>query len=467
MSQLPYKLRTLNRTDRLSIVQPLHHPLRMPSRTRQSSIWCTWRRFDEEVTVAFRLWRCWSSRGGWISSRGYQVVWFVQSYMTRFNKRCLDVENVDFEELSRMRNYSVQKLRTSWERIIRQYGNKRGQIESQHENITSQKANIGAAPAIGRSWTPAHSVVPPLTRFQGSAGFMIAPEWQILPSSEDGEEEISEDEEDDEDVIDFEANDWEKKLQNTSYFVERVERSSGIRDGKSKGKRVGNESSICSEMAPERPLPKRQRIENEQTCENTNSTETLSDENQQCMPVSIKDVAFQHSPEKDDQPKVIALKTSSLKHSLQKDVAQRHDSEENVAQTHDHQMDVAQRHDSQEIVAQTYDHQMEVVQENDRHKDIALQQSFIKRDVRKDVVRQYSSSKDQQQRENHRSKTSSPKRQEKKSQQQQKIITNFMTSFKPNLQMSSTSLTQCKGRNQCTKSFCLICGSVSGIGTGL
>lgn len=359
-----------------------------------------------------------------------------------------NVENVDFEELSRMRNYSVQKLRTSWERIIRQYGNKRGQIESQNENIISQKANIEAIPAIGRSWTPAHSVVPPLTRFQGSAGFMIAPEWQILPSSEDGEEGISEDEEDDEDVIDFEANDWEKKLQNTSYFVERAERSSGIRDGKSKGKRVGNESSICSELAPELPLHKRQRIENEQTYENTNSPEILNDEVQHYMPVSNKDAVLQRSPDKDDQPENIALKPSSLKHSHQK----------GVAQTHSYQRNVAQRND----------HQMEVVQKNDRQKDIALQQSLIRRDVRKATVRQYSFSKDEQQKENHRSITSSPKRHEKKQQQpQQKIITNFMTSSKPNLQMSSTFSSQCKGRNQCTKSFCLICGSVSGLATGL
>ncbi|PWN33115.1 uncharacterized protein FA14DRAFT_81602 [Meira miltonrushii] len=331
------------------------------------------------------------------------------------------VEEIDLEELSRMRHCSVQRLRTSWEKVIRQYGNRRGQSESSNDSSISRESNLEPIPAIGRSWKPAHSVVPPLLRFQGSAGFMIAPEWQILPREKDEEDGTSEEEDDDdEDIIDFEAKDWEKKLEDTSYFDERAEKLSDSLKRKSKGSREAQDPSSSSEFVPEVPSsssdlspenisPKRQVKESEQIREKVKS---FLLERQRIKSERIREETKGLSPKRQRiEYEQIGGKTKTPNRQDDKSL---------------HSAPRSVKHGALQRSPSRHNHQ------------------------RKHEAKQ----------DSHRLKTSSPIRHEQKSKQ--KTITNFMASSKPNMQKSLSS-PPCKGRDECTKSFCLICGSFTGL----
>lgn len=322
-----------------------------------------------------------------------------------------DVEDIDLEELSRMRHNSVQKLRTSWERVIRQYGHKRVQIESSNGNSNTQRGDLEPIPAIGRSWKPAHSVVPPLSRFQGSSGFMIAPEWQII-LSEEHEEDGWNEEDDDEDIIDFEAKDWEKKLQNSSYFVERIENLPG--KGEAQVLSVSSEfvsrHSSSSGFVP--IYSSRNRQQN--TCEQIETPKNLS---------SLKrlriDNVRNYESSKSPWPKRQRIEYERV--PVKTKTPNRPDNEVR------HSTPTSVKYNSHRYSSSKLGHQIS----------------------------------HESKQENHRPKTISPKK------SKQKTITNFMASSKPKSQMSlSLSSSQCKGRNECTKSFCLICGSFTGLGSG-
>jgi len=418
-----------------------------------------------------------------------------------------DVENVDLEELSRMRHNSVQKLRSSWERIIRQYGNRRGQNESPTDAPQGTNNPIEPIPAIGTSWKPAHSVVPPLSQFQGSAGFMIAPEWQILPSEEDEEEGAGEDEEDDEDIIDFEANDWEKKLQYTSYFAECAEKTYKNYSRKSKERQeevVSTPSS--SPLLIDCPSPKRPRNEKEQNCEqNLNSRKSKErQEEVVSIPSSSPPIVDCPSPKRprneSEQSREKNLNSRKSK-ERQEEISTPSSSSSSLAincpspkrlinekeQRCEKNLNSRKSNERQEETLLSFSYTVsEFVTDRPSPKRQRIEQDQIgekkkspsrsEKEVHQEIatkvtsgIHQHISSKSDQQKQlevkgdDLQMRIKSPKRHDKRSQQ--KVITKFMTSSKPNnKQMSSW---QCKGRNECTKSFCLICGGYGGLGSGL
>lgn len=95
MSQLPHQLCTLDCADGLSIVQPLYHPLGMAGWTRRRVVRLTQFLLDKEMPVAFRSGQAIGAR---ITTTHTNVVWFVQSYMPRFDQGSFYVEAVDFVE---------------------------------------------------------------------------------------------------------------------------------------------------------------------------------------------------------------------------------------------------------------------------------------------------------------------------------------------------------------------------------
>lgn len=488
------------------------------------------------------------------SITSYDTIQEVKQKKSRID----EIEEVDIEELARMRYTSVQKLRTSWERIIRQYGNRRLQKGDKVDSAISQRNEHLSIPLPkhSRSWKPHHSVVPPIARFKGSAGFMIAPEWQILSSEEDEGENLSDAEEDEEDVIDFEAKDWEKKVQYSSYFGQSDECQRAF-----KASRVRTKPEQSTSISAK---SKQTLLELKEVIDLTGATSDEDQYDNGCVrtkerrgeALQIEEPMIERTNEKDVRPSSISSKGSQTYYlgsignpertesnalgfkenatnndftnqsdlqiekiaklfpphfqknnfsiepeSGSEDVHEESDLEYKECGDDDVEINfVSTSHLGNDLIEANYSpkqdyeslktykrkymnllNDREILSSSELNFDVSVpkQQRKKRRQARITAKimkksdeglyrRPLTSNKvtnvDDQQNLFEIKQISKKKRLFKSDirQPRQKIITNFMSSSKPNKHLSSS---QCEGRNECTKSFCLICGSFKGLGT--